>query len=72
MTTLLHENGHERLNGAAVPREWIVVARTRPRDLLEPEWDWADAWDRYLAERSAARKSRARRELGERGLVGTL
>ena len=47
----LFEREHDRLDGGTVPREWVVVSRTRPRDLLEAEWDWADSWDRYLADR---------------------
>lgn len=55
MSAFMYETEHDRLDGGMVPREWVVVSRTRPRDLLEAEWDWADAWDRYLAERPRAK-----------------
>jgi len=55
MMAFLFEREHDRLDGGTVPREWVVVSRTRPRDLLEAEWDWADSWDRYLADRPRAR-----------------
>jgi len=51
MTAFLQVTDHDHLDGGTVPREWVVVSRTRPRDLLEAEWDWADSWDRYMAER---------------------
>ena len=55
MMSFLFEREHDRLDGGTVPREWVVVSRTRPRDLLEAEWDWADSWDRYLADRPRAK-----------------
>ncbi len=47
-------------SGSRVPREtllapspprWPAPARTRPRDLLEREWEWAAAWSRWATER---------------------
>ncbi len=62
MMAFLFEREHDRLDGGTVPREWVVVSRTRPRDLLEAEWDWADSWNRYLADRTRP-AARVRREL---------